>query len=104
MCTAYERKKDEVKRDYYNNEVLGHMKDHGALFSIISRLLHRSSASPLPSHDSHSVLAQDFTDFFESKIDEIHQQLKFVDLSGLQNKIPHEQTNTTHSPLFWRVV
>ncbi len=84
-----------MKKEYYNNEVLGCLKDHGALFQIINRLLHRSSASPLPSHDSPSVLAQEFADFFESKIDKLHQQLNVVDLSGLQDKIPPEQTNKT---------
>ena len=94
-CAAYEARKLEVKKEYYNNEVRGCLNDHGALFQIIKRLLHRSSTSPLPSHESPSVLAQEFADFFESKIDKIHQKLNVVDSSDLQDKLPTERTTDT---------
>ena len=58
------------------------MKDPGALFSIINRLLHRSSWLPLPTHDSPSILEQEFADFFEAKIDTINLQLNSLESSS----------------------
>ena len=55
--------------------VMDCLNDHSSIFAIINKLLHRSSASPLPSYDSAALLAQEFTEFFDNKIVKINHQL-----------------------------
>ncbi len=45
------------------------------MFSIINTLLHRSSASPLPSSESPTELAKAICEFFDSKFVKIHDNL-----------------------------
>ena len=55
--------------------VLDAANDQGALFSLVDKLLHRSSTMPLPTHDSAENLANDFAEFFFTKIAKIHKHL-----------------------------
>ena len=45
------------------------------VLEIINKLLHRSSSSPLPTASSDVALAQNFSDFFTSKIAKIQEGL-----------------------------
>ena len=68
-----------AKCNYYTNQVNSCLNDHGSIFSIINNLLHKTSASPLPDHDLPSSLAQDFANFFDSKIKKIYQHLNSIE-------------------------
>ncbi len=67
-----------TKKEYYANQVLGCLEDQGSIFSIINTLLHKSSAFPLPEHNSPSSRAQDFAEFFDSKIKKIYHDLNSI--------------------------
>ena len=71
----YERACCQTKQVYYMNAVIDCNWDHGSMFSIINTVLHRSSASPLPSSESQTELAKAFCEFFDSKIIKIHDNL-----------------------------
>ncbi len=77
-CTTYETQKNLAKCNYYTNHVTGCLNDHCSLFTIINNFPHKSSASPLPDHDSPSSLAQDFANFFDSKIKKIYKQFNSI--------------------------
>ncbi len=65
-CTEYDEARNTAKTQYYT---------HGSIFSIVNKLLQRSTSSPLPAYSDPAVLANEFTDFFESKILKIHNFL-----------------------------
>ena len=46
-------------------------KDYKAIFNIANSLLFRKQDSPLPEIHPLSVLAEDFSEFFEGKFDKI---------------------------------
>ncbi len=64
--------------------------DQGALFSILNRLLHRSTSSPLPATESNATLAQNFGDFFLSKIAKIQDSLQSSDTHTTVNALDEE--------------
>ena len=74
-CANYESVCMQTKRNYFTNQVMDCLNDYSMLFSIINKLLHRSTTSQLPSHDSAASLAQEFADFFDNKIVKINDQL-----------------------------
>ena len=67
-CNDYNDLRESTKQKYFNDAVLECDGDHGKMFFVINRLLHRVSSSPLPMADSHSQLANDFAEYFEGKI------------------------------------
>ena len=74
-ASEYEEKRHFTKQQYYTNAVMDCNGDQGSMFSIINSLLHRSSTSPLPTPESGTDLATEFSQFFENKIIKIHDQL-----------------------------
>ncbi len=75
-CASYDTLRLETKKKYYTDQSC--LEDHKSLFSIINKLLHRSSSSPLPASDNPAVLAQNFADCFLSKINKIDHQLDSI--------------------------
>ncbi len=90
-CASYDTVRQDTKKKYYTNQVQSCLNDHKSLFSIINKLLHRSSSSPLPTSDNPAALAQSFADFFLSKIDKINHQLDCTDHKESQAVIINEQ-------------
>ncbi len=74
-CHEYNNLRAATKTNYYTNKVYDCLNDQGSIFKIINSLLHRSKASPLPSYDDKSLLANDFASFFDNKILKIHKFL-----------------------------
>ncbi len=56
-------------------------------------MLHKSTASPLPDYDSPSSLAQDFANFFDSKIEKIYQHLNSIDDTE-QHSLPEPESHS----------
>ena len=61
----------EIKQVYFTNAALKCAKGQGDLFSLMDKLLHKTS-TPLPSPSDPALLANNFLDFFEGKISRIH--------------------------------
>ena len=88
-CNRYNKSLTDTKVQYYNNIISEAAGDQDALFSLIDRLLHCSSSSPLPSHESPTELANKFAEFFDGKIAKIHKLLSTPDQSDLNHHAPH---------------
>ena len=63
------------KVDYWSGEIMEASGNQKKLFSIIKSLCDDTRENPLPSHSSVAELANDFGNFFKSKIDNIRKQL-----------------------------
>ena len=72
LCTS-------AKTEYYNSVNTESKGDTKKLFQVTKALLHQTTTTPLRVHTSPKELANDFSDYFISKIDTIHE--KFSDNS-----------------------
>ncbi len=66
---------NDARTQYLSSMVEENKDNPKRLFGVINTLLHRKKKSPLPNHDSEKGLADDFIDFFSSKIQKIRDQL-----------------------------
>ncbi len=73
----------KAKVDYYTSEIQNAAGSQKRLFSIISSLACQPKENPLPAHTSVKALANEFGNFFKSKIDRIRQELVTVTLDPL---------------------
>ena len=64
----------EFKSKFYEKIISENSKDQKQLFKVIKQLFHESSETPLPPHESKEVLANNFGEFFHSKISKICEQ------------------------------
>ena len=69
---------------YYSTVITDNRHDLRIFFSTFSKLLHKSSETRFPQHDSVTSLAQDFIAFFGNKIKKIRDDL---DRSILDNDL-----------------
>ena len=86
-CAVYEKVRTQMEKGNYTNQVLGCLNDHSSLFTIINKLLHWTLDSPLPSHDSPSIMAQEFAKIFNNKIVKIKHQLDQMESANLRPSI-----------------
>ena len=80
-----------AKSDWYTNIIHENKDCPRKLWNNISRILHRSQASPLPDCSDKKDLANSFGSFFNEKINKIRSILNSKDCSG-------EQLKPNHSP------
>ena len=66
----------QKQKAFYRQMISDHRGDYKYLFSLTNGLLFRNEPFPLPIHDSKQQLANDFNDFFKTKIKLIMQKLK----------------------------
>ena len=59
----------KAQQNYFKMMIEENKKDYKAIFNIAHSLLFRKQDSPLPEICPLSVLAEDFSDFYEGKID-----------------------------------
>ena len=64
----------KTKEDYYQNIIMENKMDQKKLFQLTKSLLQETSETPLPPHHTHGELANNFSDFFMSKISKIRDQ------------------------------
>ena len=60
-----------AQRNYFKAKIEENKKDYKAIYNITNNLLFRKQDSPLPNITPLSVLAENFSEFFEGKIDRI---------------------------------
>ena len=77
----------ETKKAYYNNRILDCVKDQGALFNQVNKLLHKTTSFP-PAFCEHTItkLASASINFFEGRVIEIHDHLVNTSNSNLETK------------------
>ena len=63
-------------KNYLKGKIEENKNDYKAIFNISNSLLFRKQESPLPNTTPLSALAEDFSKFFEGKIDRIMLDLK----------------------------
>ena len=67
-----------AKRSYFSGLIDQCGQDTKQLFNIANRLLNRKQPSSLPTHEDSNALAQDFINFFHSKVRNIRNSLAVV--------------------------
>ena len=89
-CDAFKKQKNMVnhmlkdaRTDYFSNLIKENGSDQRALFKISQSLLGQKQENPLPPHESVQSLANDFGEFFSTKISNIMDYL-----DGIQTDIP----------------
>ena len=60
-----------AQQNYFKEKIEENKNDYKAIFNIANSLLFRKQNSPLPDTTPLSVLAEDFSEFFDGKIDRI---------------------------------
>ena len=65
-----------AQKNYLKGKIEENKNDYKAIFNIANSLLFRKQESPLPNTTPLSALAEDFSEFFEGKIDRIMLDLK----------------------------
>ena len=84
QCHAVNNMLLSPRLHYYSTVITDNRHDLRIFFSTFSKLLHKSSETRFPQHDSVTSLAQDFIAFFGNKIKKIRDDL---DRSILDNDL-----------------
>ena len=71
QCFRYSELLSSTREVFYNNKILENSGDQKALFTVVNKLLHRTSEPQLPAHDDSRELANRFVNFFVTKISNI---------------------------------
>ena len=74
----------DSKQSYFKDKIEENSTNPKALFTIIEKVLHRKTESALPEHTYQKVLAENFSNYFQSKISKIRASLD----SQKQSSIP----------------
>ena len=82
----FENKLDQAKSDYYTNLVDENKHDQGLLFKTVNRVMHRVKDNPMPTADTPERLANNFNNFFNTKIENI--RANFDD--GIENAFDYD--------------
>ena len=64
-----------AKTSFYSRRIDAFSCNQKALFREMNHLLNQSTVTPMPPHESPGVLANQFADYFSSKIDLIRCEL-----------------------------
>ena len=84
-----------AKKQYIQNSIAESKNDSRKIFNILNSFLGKSDkTNALPSHDSKSVLSNQFKDFFTNKIN------KIVDAFDNTVSLPHLIQLISHCNLF----
>ena len=78
-CEEVKKRIQEAKSTYFIKQIEDCDKDQKKLFQIVDKLLGRGKISVLPEHDSATVLAGIFNNFFVSKISKIRTDLSTME-------------------------
>ena len=97
----------EAQHNHYKHIIKEHKYDYKTIFNIANGILFRKQESTLPPTESVSVLAENFSEFFQTKIDNITEKLqdKAADLDNRYIET-NFQTNCRlkNSPQFFKVM
>ena len=84
----------DAKAKYYRDKISS-CSDQKELFKIVESLLHQKGKAKLPSHHSKEELAEDFNNFFISKITKIRDDLD--SFSTTDNQIASTTADNKHN-------
>ena len=87
QCSVVTELINSAKRDYFSTKISVCSNDSKSLFSIVEKLLHTKTEPVLPEHISLQELADRFSKYFISKIEDIRSQI----LASTDKSLP---TNT----------
>ena len=82
-----------AKSNFYTNKILENKGNKKELFNVANGLMHRNKTKPLPTHIDPKELADDFADYFSTKISKIREAFPPSDLQ------PHLE-DKCDAPLF----
>jgi hypothetical protein len=74
--STYSQMCEKAKGDFYCDKIKENNGDQKSLFRIANTLLFRKQESMLPTHTSDALLADEFGEYFQEKIDKIRQSFK----------------------------
>ena len=77
---------DEAKVNYYQQKIRN-SNDSKTLYNITNNMLKGKRAKPLPEAESDSILANQFMDFFSSKISKITETFPDIDLQSCEENL-----------------
>ena len=85
QCHVYNSAINSVKSDYYKAQISRSIQSQ--LFHMIDGLFKVKAVPPLPSHESLHSLAEDFSNFFVSKIKKLKDDLRSSSLASMELSI-----------------
>ena len=95
QCRTVAKLVQRTRRAYYCDQISQCGRDQKHLFRLTNKLLGKSGAVTLPSHDSSQDLAQRFSQFFQSKINTIRETIS----NEASGSTPAEETPFSGTPL-----
>ena len=75
QCVAYNRMLIATKDTYYSSKIADCGRDAKQLFNITKHLMGNEKIAKMPVHTCSSLMAQQFSDFFITKVNTIQQEL-----------------------------
>ena len=76
----------QAQRSFYIEKLLENRANFKEIFTITNKLLGRNNSSPLPPSEDPARLAQEFSDYFQDKINSILLQLKPTTDCPIENR------------------
>ena len=76
QCVAYNRMLIATKETYYSGKIANCGSDAKQLLNITKHLMGNEKIAKMPVHTCSSLMAQQFSDFFVTKVNTIQQELK----------------------------
>jgi len=96
QCSTLKHLLCQAKAQHYQSMIEACASDQQKLFQVVNKLLHRKTLPKLPSSTSDAFLAEQFSDFFISKIDKIRRNIPVSDgEKGSITDITHLQSHHT---------
>ena len=101
QCAVVNRLLIKARLDYYSDKVNSCGNDSKELFKITKHLLKGNEVSALPSDSSPKQLAQDFSDFFINKIENIRKNINShsYNIGNEQSSNTEEEFRYNHPPV-----
>ena len=86
----------QAQQSFYIGKLLENRSNFKEIFIITNKLLDRNEPLPLPPRDDLGILAQEFGDFFQDKIDNIMLQLQPTPDCPTDNRCIEDRFFTQH--------
>ena len=74
---------DNAKSEYVRSTIENNIHDERYLFKTLNKVMHRKRENPMPDHASPKALANEFSDYFRSKVSKIRDDF---------SKVPQDST------------
>ena len=74
LLNEYTNLLSHTKRDHMLSIIENSGRDQGKLFKEMNKIMNRKQSQPLPPHDDPKALANDFSAFFQGKVDTIRSK------------------------------